>query len=525
MAGAWSIIIRFACHLPLGIVGFNGRSLYDSVNDFESTGIYDVIPHGREFLYGLSMYANWGIFAFAWNFVMFVGCAGFFAWGLVLLGLIDSMIAITLAISVAKQAQFLPTKYSSCGDAMDWRNGTDGRNFFLAVNSTTFKDFGGPNDLCHNMVETWAVTISVVALYGLTGLINILLGIATSMPDRSYNTYTPARYGYNNSSANRPGQSRGRQHNWLVRAVLWLLTPAIWAMDHPIAVCRLGYRWLCKLLLRAKRPKQKDTGNTSSKFKTKSTSTDPKMREYHIDRPTGNFPLEESSPPKGTLTTTAAATMTTVTATTTTDQTHADKAPEPSNPASGGSAARPETSPEPALHFIDLTSNTPSSKKLRLDRFGSEDPIPEDGLVDLASTTCHPSTTAPCDIFLHNPPHPHPALRPLSAPHLLPTPLCLLPLHLTLPPASAAGHRLRPQQPHAHLSSACTRPAVAVAFLAAWGRRGRGIVGGGYGGDGEGVSDVCRADARREEGESGGEGEEGVGEEGEGARGGEVWGV
>ncbi len=59
MAGAWSIPIRFVCHIPLGMVGFNGRALYDSVNDFESTGLFDVIPNGREFLYGLSMYSGW----------------------------------------------------------------------------------------------------------------------------------------------------------------------------------------------------------------------------------------------------------------------------------------------------------------------------------------------------------------------------------------------------------------------------------------------------------------------------------
>ena len=102
------------------------------------------------------------MFAFAWNFIMFMGCAACVSWLLVLLGVMDSMIAITLAVSAGKQARFLPTTYGACGGATDWRNGTDGRNFFLAVNETTFKTYGGPNDLCHNMVKTWAITISVV---------------------------------------------------------------------------------------------------------------------------------------------------------------------------------------------------------------------------------------------------------------------------------------------------------------------------------------------------------------------------
>jgi hypothetical protein len=72
------------------------------------------------------------------------------------------MVTISLLVSAVKQAQFLPRAYSSCEYATDWRNGTDGRNFFLTANETTFSSYGGPGDLCHSMVLSWVCTVSMV---------------------------------------------------------------------------------------------------------------------------------------------------------------------------------------------------------------------------------------------------------------------------------------------------------------------------------------------------------------------------
>jgi len=93
---------------------------------------------------------------------MFLGCLACFSWLCVLLGVVDSMIAISLLVSAVEQAQFLPQTYSSCNDATSWKNGTDGRNFFLTANETTFSNYGGPGELCNSMVELWAFTVSMV---------------------------------------------------------------------------------------------------------------------------------------------------------------------------------------------------------------------------------------------------------------------------------------------------------------------------------------------------------------------------
>lgn len=94
---------------------------------------------------------------------MFLGCLACFSWLCVLLGVIDSMIALSLLVIAVKQAQFLPRAYNSCDDATSWNNRTDGRNFFLtAANETTFNSYGGPGELCHSMVKLWAITVSMV---------------------------------------------------------------------------------------------------------------------------------------------------------------------------------------------------------------------------------------------------------------------------------------------------------------------------------------------------------------------------
>jgi hypothetical protein len=52
-------IVRFACQLPMSMVGFDGLGLYNAVKDLDAVGIYDVIPGGRIFLLGLQTSATW----------------------------------------------------------------------------------------------------------------------------------------------------------------------------------------------------------------------------------------------------------------------------------------------------------------------------------------------------------------------------------------------------------------------------------------------------------------------------------
>lgn len=93
---------------------------------------------------------------------MFIGCFACMSYLCVLLGVIDLMIAGALFASAVKQAQFMPRTYAACGNALDWRNASDGRNFFTEADWYAWESYGPPETFCKFMVETWAITVSVV---------------------------------------------------------------------------------------------------------------------------------------------------------------------------------------------------------------------------------------------------------------------------------------------------------------------------------------------------------------------------
>ena len=78
-------------------------------------------------------------------------CHPYFA---VLFGLVDLMVVASLLAGTLMQARFLPHSYSSCQGATDWRNGTDGRNFFVEAEGV-LNIYGPPDDLCYKMVKAW----------------------------------------------------------------------------------------------------------------------------------------------------------------------------------------------------------------------------------------------------------------------------------------------------------------------------------------------------------------------------------
>lgn len=93
---------------------------------------------------------------------MFLGsipCAGLL---LGTVGIIDLVLSSVLILGVSAQSTFLPRTYASCDDAVNWRNATDGRNFFLAANQTHSFSESSPHDICYDMVQNWAFTIALM---------------------------------------------------------------------------------------------------------------------------------------------------------------------------------------------------------------------------------------------------------------------------------------------------------------------------------------------------------------------------
>ncbi len=98
-------------------------------------------------------------------------------------------------------------------------------------------------------------------LYGLTGLINIAIGLAMIYLN-SRERDQGCNYGYNSGYSI---GSRVRVNKsccagfWrgLGGFVLWLMTPAIWILDHPLAISRFGFRYICKALENRKSQRDK----------------------------------------------------------------------------------------------------------------------------------------------------------------------------------------------------------------------------------------------------------------------------
>ncbi|KFA81379.1 hypothetical protein S40288_11099 [Stachybotrys chartarum IBT 40288] len=345
MSGAWSSVVRFACHVPFGMIAFRGRVIYGTLRELAGTGIFDVITHGRAFLYGLSMYSTWGVFGFVWNFIMFIGCIACDSYLCVLLGLVDTMIAVSLAVSAAMQAQFMPTTYSACGGATDWRNGTDGRNFFLTANSTTFTGYGGPSALCFTIVENWAITVAITVLYGLTGIINIAFGVLVVQDDRKRRQ--SYRHVYGNSTHVRSRSRPGQRRPGVMGYMSWLFLWALFILAQLLPVSRFGFRYTCKVLQRARNQKHGK----------------------------GNQRKEKPPPPKRCA-----------------EERGSDANELPGKP------FEPPDAMLKQLHFVELVDTSQSSKALRMRVFGQEDVPGSEQLDDLRQVTCHNKDKSSCEM-------------------------------------------------------------------------------------------------------------------------------
>ncbi|KAL2127131.1 hypothetical protein VTI74DRAFT_11272 [Chaetomium olivicolor] len=134
-----------------------------------------------------------GVTTLIWNALLCPWSFVFEAEGLVLgtMGLIDLALALSLITGAAMQGRFLPGTYAGCDDAMNWKNGTDGRNFFVAANVTSeLGHSAGYSGVCRRITHNWILCIVIIILYLLCAAVNILLGFGVKppVPDERWET-------------------------------------------------------------------------------------------------------------------------------------------------------------------------------------------------------------------------------------------------------------------------------------------------------------------------------------------------
>ncbi|UNI15711.1 hypothetical protein JDV02_002217 [Purpureocillium takamizusanense] len=229
MSGIPSVIIRFICHIPLGFLASNGFGMYNRMKGLGS--IYDAVPGGQSFLQGARVIGGVGWPLFAYNFVCFALTGFLDGLALATIGLIDLVFTIVLVAGTAMEANFLPRTYGACKHASDWRDGPDGRNFFdEAVRGGRWVGFPRAEDLCHGMVQHWAFCIAVTIIYGISGCMNLAIGLREVH-----------------------GAGRRFSSTWVARSIppdFWVLRPLALTMRHCLPSLRFLHRYAGKLLAR-----------------------------------------------------------------------------------------------------------------------------------------------------------------------------------------------------------------------------------------------------------------------------------
>ncbi|CAG9986659.1 unnamed protein product [Clonostachys byssicola] len=160
MAGVPSCIIRFICHIPTGILGSRGL-VYQNDALKLGDGLFNSIPNGHQFREGLQIVGRTGLATFIWNFILFVPSVLCSETQLGLIGMVDLLLALVLIIGISKESMYLPRSYAQCANIEHWKLGEDGRNYFIEL--TTLDEYANakPSDLCHELVQNWAIGIAV----------------------------------------------------------------------------------------------------------------------------------------------------------------------------------------------------------------------------------------------------------------------------------------------------------------------------------------------------------------------------
>ncbi|RVX67150.1 hypothetical protein B0A52_08584 [Exophiala mesophila] len=135
--------------------------------------------------------AGMGVFGFAWNFAMWIPT--FVASGpfLYILGIVDLVIAVSLAVAAGLQGQSIPHAQSACSDfIMANPPNSTAPSLFIVIsgkNSTLTKW----RSECISTIRVWQFEVAVSVLYMLSALFNIILGsCGTSHGRRSRSSNT-----------------------------------------------------------------------------------------------------------------------------------------------------------------------------------------------------------------------------------------------------------------------------------------------------------------------------------------------
>jgi hypothetical protein len=150
--------IRFSSMFLFAILGLRSSDLYAAVVVLE---VFQLLPHGRQFLKGLQIMGQVGIVYYVWTMIIMVLVCFGNGLALVLIGLGDLALALPLLFGVIYQSEYLPHSRSDCQYAATWKNASGNANFFQVASNLSFFATT-PQVVCQAYFRNWVFGMSMM---------------------------------------------------------------------------------------------------------------------------------------------------------------------------------------------------------------------------------------------------------------------------------------------------------------------------------------------------------------------------
>ncbi|OCK78590.1 hypothetical protein K432DRAFT_383752 [Lepidopterella palustris CBS 459.81] len=172
--GIISGVIRFLCHVPLGYYCVEAMGDWKLVKNH--AGILLGPPLSHKIQIGELFAGPLGVFAFAWNFVMWLPTALSPGPLLLYIGIVDAFIVAALIVATSIETSYIGKTTHQCAQVPP--NGTaDQKLIFFErarVINMTNPNYG--EHLCHEFMTKFYIGIAMIIMYGISAFSNIAIG-------------------------------------------------------------------------------------------------------------------------------------------------------------------------------------------------------------------------------------------------------------------------------------------------------------------------------------------------------------
>ncbi|KAF2798360.1 hypothetical protein K505DRAFT_414386 [Melanomma pulvis-pyrius CBS 109.77] len=214
----WTMKVIFI--IPLGIAAFESRKVYNTVK-----GIPEILhpPYNEHVLLAHLLTYIGTMTIFTWLFIS--STLLIFHWKawkspyILLMGLIDLGLAVTLGTGIVLQAAYLPSTSSGCSNANTWQIVGMNKSFFSVIADSSPPS--SAENKCQWFVSAWSEAVVSLSFQMLIAYVGVFFD------EREYSFLNPFRP--------------------LFYLILVVISPPFWIHTHVVPRLRFAYRYILKL--------------------------------------------------------------------------------------------------------------------------------------------------------------------------------------------------------------------------------------------------------------------------------------